>query len=72
MVADLSFISLRTVIPALVGVCRPGGRLVLLVKPQFEADRRAVSGGGVVRDPRVWRAAVERVAAACATAGAIG
>ncbi len=54
VVADLSFISLRTVLPALLGVCRPGAPLVLLVKPQFEAGRAEVSRGrGVVRDPDV-------------------
>lgn len=54
VVADLSFISLRTVLHALLGCCVPGGDLVLLVKPQFEAGRREVSRGqGVVRDPQV-------------------
>ena len=58
VVADLSFISLRSVVPALAGpVAAPGADLVLLVKPQFEAGRAAVSRGkGVVRDPAVWRA----------------
>lgn len=55
VVADLSFISLRAVLDALLGVCRPGADLVLLVKPQFEAGRReADRGGGVIRDPAVW------------------
>jgi 23S rRNA (cytidine1920-2'-O)/16S rRNA (cytidine1409-2'-O)-methyltransferase len=54
VVADLSFISLRTVLPALLGVCQPGADLVLLVKPQFEAGRAEVSRGrGVVRDEAV-------------------
>ncbi len=54
VVADLSFISLRTVLAALLGVCRPGADLVLLVKPQFEAGRAEVSRGrGVVRDESV-------------------
>lgn len=54
VVADLSFISLAKVIPALVGVLRPDGRLVLLVKPQFEAGRAEVSKGrGVIRDPEI-------------------
>jgi 23S rRNA (cytidine1920-2'-O)/16S rRNA (cytidine1409-2'-O)-methyltransferase len=56
VVADLSFISLATVLPALVGLLEPGGDLVALVKPQFEASRREVSrGSGVVRDAQVWR-----------------
>jgi 23S rRNA (cytidine1920-2'-O)/16S rRNA (cytidine1409-2'-O)-methyltransferase len=54
VVADLSFISLRTVAPALLAVVAPGADLVLLVKPQFEAGRAAVSAGrGVIRDPEV-------------------
>jgi 23S rRNA (cytidine1920-2'-O)/16S rRNA (cytidine1409-2'-O)-methyltransferase len=54
VVADLSFISLRTVLPALLDVCRPGADLVLLMKPQFEAGRAEVSRGrGVVRDETV-------------------
>ncbi|HZD67446.1 MAG TPA: TlyA family RNA methyltransferase, partial [Actinomycetes bacterium] len=63
-VADLSFISLRLVLPALAGATRPDGELVLLVKPQFEAGREAVGKGGVVRDPRAWAGAVRSVAAA--------
>ncbi len=59
VVADLSFISLRTVLPALLRFCQPGAPLVLLVKPQFEAGRAEVSKGrGVIRDPAV-RAAVQ-------------
>ena len=65
-VADLSFISLRLVLPALAGATRPDGELLLLVKPQFEAGREAVGKGGVVRDPRAWAAAVRSVAAAAA------
>jgi 23S rRNA (cytidine1920-2'-O)/16S rRNA (cytidine1409-2'-O)-methyltransferase len=54
VVADLSFISLRTVIDALLGVCAPGADMVLLVKPQFEAGRAEVSRGrGVIRDESV-------------------
>ncbi len=65
VVADLSFISLRLVIPVLVGIARPGAGFVLLVKPQFEAGRADVGGGGVVRDPAAWRRAIEQVADAC-------
>lgn len=51
-VADVSFISLTTVIPTLVSLCKPGSTMVLLVKPQFEAGRVEVSRGrGVVTDP---------------------
>jgi 23S rRNA (cytidine1920-2'-O)/16S rRNA (cytidine1409-2'-O)-methyltransferase len=56
VVADLSFISLRTVLPAMVGLAEAGADLVLLVKPQFEAGRaEAARGRGVVSDPVVWR-----------------
>jgi 23S rRNA (cytidine1920-2'-O)/16S rRNA (cytidine1409-2'-O)-methyltransferase len=61
-VADLSFISLRLVLPALAGVTRRDGDLLLLVKPQFEAGREAVGRGGVVRDPAARAAAVGAVA----------
>jgi len=54
VVADLSFISLRSVLDALLRLVVPGGPLVLLVKPQFEAGRAEASRGrGVVRDPEV-------------------
>ena len=66
IVADLSFISLRTVLPALRGVAAVDAEAVVLVKPQFEADRGHVGKGGVVRDPEVWRQCLERVADAAA------
>ncbi|MGH3886439.1 MAG: TlyA family RNA methyltransferase [Pseudonocardiaceae bacterium] len=50
-VADLSFISLRLVLPALVGCTRPDGDLLPMVKPQFEVGRERLGAGGVVRDP---------------------
>jgi 23S rRNA (cytidine1920-2'-O)/16S rRNA (cytidine1409-2'-O)-methyltransferase len=50
---DVSFISLTKILPAAVGLLRSGGRLVALIKPQFEAGRRFVSKGGVVRDSAV-------------------
>ncbi len=54
IVGDLSFISLRLVIPVLVQLCQPGADMVLLVKPQFEAGRAEVDRGrGVVTDPAV-------------------
>ena len=51
VVADLSFISLRLVLPRLFELVRPGGKLLVLVKPQFELERAAVGSGGVVRAP---------------------
>jgi 23S rRNA (cytidine1920-2'-O)/16S rRNA (cytidine1409-2'-O)-methyltransferase len=63
VVADLSFISLTTVLEALVGCLKPDGDAVVMVKPQFEAGREAVGSGGVVRDPEVRIAAIAKVAA---------
>jgi 23S rRNA (cytidine1920-2'-O)/16S rRNA (cytidine1409-2'-O)-methyltransferase len=69
--ADLSFISLRTVAPALVGLSRNGGDLVVLVKPQFEAGRAEASrGSGVIRDPDVWARVLEEVRASYEQLGA--
>ena len=69
VVADLSFISLRLVLPALGGVAGPGGDLVVMVKPQFEVGREALGAGGVVRDPAQRVAAVAQVAASAADLG---
>ena len=68
-VADLSFISLRLVLPALAAVTRPDGDLVPMVKPQFEVGKDLVGSGGVVRDPGLRADAVLRVAAAGAELG---
>jgi 23S rRNA (cytidine1920-2'-O)/16S rRNA (cytidine1409-2'-O)-methyltransferase len=68
-VADLSFISLRLVLPALVACTAPDGDLVPMVKPQFEVGRERVGDGGVVRDPALRAEAVLRVAAEAATLG---
>ncbi len=69
IVADLSFVSLASVVPALAGVASPSADLILLVKPQFEADRSDVGRGGVVADPAVWRWAIDRVATALRRCG---
>jgi 23S rRNA (cytidine1920-2'-O)/16S rRNA (cytidine1409-2'-O)-methyltransferase len=52
---DLSFISLRLVLPAVHDLLADAGRVIALVKPQFEAGRESVPRGGVVRDPAVHR-----------------
>lgn len=63
VVVDVSFISLRTIAPALAEVLDEDGEMVVLVKPQFEAGRREVAQGrGVVDDPQVWADVLERVA----------
>ncbi len=58
---DLAFISLTRVLPSLVQLLAPGGWLLALIKPQFEAGKGEVGKGGVVRDPTVREAAIERV-----------
>jgi 23S rRNA (cytidine1920-2'-O)/16S rRNA (cytidine1409-2'-O)-methyltransferase len=61
VVADLSFISLALVLPALRGVATADADFVLLVKPQFEVGREDVGKGGVVRAPSAWSAAMSSV-----------
>jgi 23S rRNA (cytidine1920-2'-O)/16S rRNA (cytidine1409-2'-O)-methyltransferase len=62
-VADLSFISLRTVAPNLLALSASGADFVLLVKPQFEAGRARLGKGGIVRDPAVHQAVLREVVA---------
>lgn len=52
-VVDVSFISLRTVLPAIRRLLKPTGQIVCLIKPQFEAGREKVGKKGVVRDPKI-------------------
>ena len=66
---DVSFISVRQVLPALVPVLAPGADLVVLVKPQFEAGRDEVGKGGLVRDAAVQARTVEDVASAANALG---
>jgi 23S rRNA (cytidine1920-2'-O)/16S rRNA (cytidine1409-2'-O)-methyltransferase len=71
VVADLSFISLRSVLPALMACARRGADLVLLVKPQFEAGRiEASRGKGVIRDPAIHERVRDEVGAALDVTGA--
>jgi 23S rRNA (cytidine1920-2'-O)/16S rRNA (cytidine1409-2'-O)-methyltransferase len=62
VVSDLSFISLKLVLPARTGVIAGSGDMLLMVKPQFEVGREALGTGGVVRDPRLRSGAVVSVA----------
>jgi 23S rRNA (cytidine1920-2'-O)/16S rRNA (cytidine1409-2'-O)-methyltransferase len=62
VVADLSFISLTLVLPALAAVSKPEANFVVMVKPQFEVGREKLGAGGVVRDPALRKAAVIEVA----------
>ncbi|RMI27871.1 TlyA family RNA methyltransferase [Nocardia stercoris] len=69
VVADLSFISLGLVLPALAACCAPGADLLPMVKPQFEVGKDRVGSGGVVRDPALRAEVVCAVAATAATHG---
>ena len=60
-VTDVSFISLRLILPAIDRLLRPGGETVALIKPQFEAGRNEVEKGGVVRNPQTRQLVVERI-----------
>jgi len=69
VVADLSFISLRVVLPALTACAAETADLLPMVKPQFEVGRERLRAGGVVRDPAHRAAAVKAVGAAAADLG---
>ncbi|KNA21924.1 hypothetical protein SOVF_038770 isoform B [Spinacia oleracea] len=58
---DLSFISIITVMPAVVKAMKEQSTLITLVKPQFEARRSQVGSGGIVRDPEVHKEVLERI-----------
>lgn len=69
IVIDVSFISLSMILPAARRVIAPGGRVIALVKPQFEAGRKEVRRGGVVRDPAVRARVLTEVSAAAVISG---
>jgi 23S rRNA (cytidine1920-2'-O)/16S rRNA (cytidine1409-2'-O)-methyltransferase len=69
VVGDLSFISLRLVLPALLACAGPDPDLVMMVKPQFEVGRERLGSGGVVRDPALRAEAVASVAEAAGGSG---
>ncbi len=66
---DVSFISLRLVVPAVMPHLKPGGAMICLIKPQFEAGRHQVASGGVVRDEQVRRRVIDDTVAARADSG---
>lgn len=66
---DVSFISLTLVLPGVVRLLAPGGRIIALIKPQFEVGPGGVGKGGIVRDPKRHKEAIDRVLSA---AGALG
>lgn len=61
IVCDVSFISVTLILPAAVPLLRTGGRMVILIKPQFEVGKGQVGKGGIVREPALHQAARERV-----------
>ena len=63
-VCDVSFISVTLILPAAVPLLQPGGRMVILIKPQFEVGKGQVGKGGIVRDPLLHQAACHRVESA--------
>jgi 23S rRNA (cytidine1920-2'-O)/16S rRNA (cytidine1409-2'-O)-methyltransferase len=66
---DLSFISTAKVLPALAPLAQAGAQWLILVKPQFELERRDVGKGGIVRDAALHRVAIERVEQAATALG---
>ena len=68
-VMDVSFISLELVLPPVMKLVKPGGDMIALVKPQFEAEKGAVGPGGVVRDDAVRKGAVDKISRFAATIG---
>lgn len=60
---DVSFISLKLILPAVIPLLKPAGQIIALVKPQFEAGRKEVRKGGVVKDPAVHRAVLQDLVA---------
>jgi 23S rRNA (cytidine1920-2'-O)/16S rRNA (cytidine1409-2'-O)-methyltransferase len=71
VVCDASFISLRLLLPPLAALLSPGGRMVALLKPQFEAGPGRVGKRGVVRDPEVHRDVLESFSAFVETEGSL-
>ena len=69
IVADVSFISLTLLVEPLISVLAGNGRLLLLVKPQFEVGRERLGKNGLVRDPRLRQEAVDQVLASVDRAG---
>ena len=69
IVVDVSFISVTKIIPAIVAIAAPCAELLILVKPQFELEKREIGRGGIVRDAALHEKAVQRVVAAVKSAG---
>ncbi len=68
-VCDVSFISVTMIVPRIVPLLAGNGRMIILVKPQFEVGREQVGKGGIVRDPALHQQAIDRVRAAVEAEG---
>lgn len=66
---DVSFISVSKVLPAVAPIAAPGGDFLILIKPQFELEKKEIGKGGIVRDSLLHRKAIERVESAAIAAG---
>ncbi|MDQ5890785.1 MAG: rRNA (cytidine1920-2-O)/16S rRNA (cytidine1409-2-O)-methyltransferase [Candidatus Dependentiae bacterium] len=66
---DVSFISLLTVMPAVISCLAPHGRVICLIKPQFEAGRHQVRRGGLIEDPAVHQEVIDKVVKGCRILG---
>jgi len=71
-VIDVSFISVTKILPGAVACCRPGGELLILIKPQFELERADVGKGGIVRDAKLHEKAIASVRRAAEALGLAG
>jgi 23S rRNA (cytidine1920-2'-O)/16S rRNA (cytidine1409-2'-O)-methyltransferase len=69
IVVDVSFISVAKVLPAIVPVALPSAAFLILIKPQFELEKREVGKGGIVRDAALHQKAIDRVVAAAQSEG---
>lgn len=69
VVIDVSFISLELILPPAKDFLKPGGQIIALIKPQFEAGRAQVGRGGIVRDPQVHAQVIEKITRAAENMG---
>ena len=69
IVMDVSFISVTKILPAVVAIAAAGADFLILIKPQFELEKREVGKGGIVRDTALHEKAIERVRMAAAELG---
>ncbi len=69
IVVDVSFISLKLILPVCANLLGPNGILLALIKPQFEAGKNQVGKGGIVRDPKIHASVIESIIRFCAETG---